>query len=60
QGTSGTAEGVVLICSSSVPCDGVELNNIDLTFNGAPTVAKCTNVKPIVTGKAPACQAPAA
>ncbi|PNY02007.1 polygalacturonase-like protein [Trifolium pratense] len=60
QGTSGTAEGVVLIYSSSVPCDGVELNNIDLTFNGAPTVAKCTNVKPIVTGKPPACQAPAA
>ncbi|PNY10219.1 polygalacturonase-like protein, partial [Trifolium pratense] len=60
KGTSGTAEGVVLICSSSVPCDGVELNNVDLTFNGTPTVAKCTNVKPIVTGKAPACQAPAA
>ncbi|MCI62885.1 polygalactorunase PG11, partial [Trifolium medium] len=60
QGTSGTAEGVVLICSAGVPCDGVELNNVDLTFNGAPTVAKCSNVKPTVVGKAPACQAPGA
>ncbi|AES65910.1 Polygalacturonase [Medicago truncatula] len=60
KGTSGTAEGVVLICSSAVPCDGVELNNVDLKFNGAPTTAKCTNVKPIVTGTAPVCQAPGA
>ncbi|WJX67528.1 galacturonan 1,4-alpha-galacturonidase [Trifolium repens] len=63
QGTSGTAEGVTFICSSGVPCDGVELNNVDLTFNGTAAVAKCVNVKPIVTGKAPACSsapAPAA
>lgn len=57
QGTSGTPEGVVLICSSGVPCDVVELNNVDLKFNGAPAVAKCSNVKPLVTGKAPACKA---
>ncbi|CAK8534339.1 unnamed protein product [Lathyrus sativus] len=57
KGTSGIAEGAILICSSGVPCDGVELNNIDLTFNGAPTVAKCSNVKPLVTGIAPACGA---
>jgi galacturan 1,4-alpha-galacturonidase len=38
----------------------VELNNVDFTFNGAPAVAKCSNAKPIVTGKAPACQAPGA
>ncbi|XP_058727655.1 polygalacturonase-like [Vicia villosa] len=59
KGTSGTSEGVIIICSSGVPCDGVELNNVDLTFNGAPAVAKCSNVKPIVTGKAPICGAPA-
>ncbi|KAI5428732.1 polygalacturonase [Lathyrus oleraceus] len=57
HGTSKTPEGVIFICSSGVPCDEVELNNIDLTFNGAPTKAKCSNVRPIVIGKAPACQA---
>ncbi|WJX67526.1 galacturonan 1,4-alpha-galacturonidase [Trifolium repens] len=60
KGTSGTAEGVTFICSAGVPCEGVELNNVDLTFNGAPAVAKCSNVKPTVIGKAPACQAPGA
>ena len=57
HGTSKTPEGVILVCSRGVPCEGVELNNIDLTFNGAPAKAKCSNVKPIVIGKAPACQA---
>lgn len=51
---------MVLICSSGVPCDGVELNNVGLTFNGKPAIAKCSNVKPLVTGTAPACQAPGA
>ncbi|AES65907.1 putative polygalacturonase [Medicago truncatula] len=60
QGTSGAPEGVVLVCSSAVPCDGVELNNVDVKFNGKPAIAKCSNVKPTVTGTAPACQAPGA
>ncbi|CAL5186746.1 unnamed protein product [Lathyrus oleraceus] len=55
KGTSGTAEGVTIICSSGVPCEGVELNNVDLTFNGAPAKAKCSHVKPLVIGKAPIC-----
>ena len=58
QGTSATQEGVILICSSGVPCDTVELNNVDLTFNGAPATAKCANVKPTMTGKTPTCTAP--
>ncbi|XP_061355356.1 polygalacturonase-like [Gastrolobium bilobum] len=57
KGTSGTPEGVVLICSSGNPCEGVELSNVDLTFNGAPATAKCANVKPVITGKAPTCAA---
>ncbi|MED6194099.1 hypothetical protein PIB30_025346 [Stylosanthes scabra] len=55
KGTSGTPDGVVLTCSSGVPCEGVELGNIDLTFNGAKATAKCSNVKPTLTGTAPAC-----
>ena len=51
---------MVLICSSGVPCDAVELNNVDIKFNGKPAIAKCSNVKPLVTGRAPACQAPGA
>ena len=60
QGTSATQEGVILICSSGVPCDTVELNNVDLTFNGAPATAKCANVKPSMTGKTPTCTTPGA
>ena len=56
HGTSGTPEGVIFTCSSGVPCEQVELNNIDLNFNGAPAQAKCANVKPTVVGKAPTCQ----
>lgn len=57
KGTSATPEGVILICSSGVPCEGVELSDIALKFNGADAKAKCANVKPIIQGTAPACAA---
>ncbi|KAK7258348.1 hypothetical protein RIF29_23921 [Crotalaria pallida] len=57
KGTSATKEGVKLICSKSVPCEGVELSDISLTYNGAPAIASCSNVSPKVTGKAPQCTA---
>ncbi|XP_028803144.1 polygalacturonase-like [Neltuma alba] len=57
RGTSGTKEGVILICSAGVPCENVNLSNVQLTFNGSEVVAKCSNAKPIVTGVAPACEA---
>ncbi|KAH1153494.1 hypothetical protein GYH30_049228 [Glycine max] len=44
---SATQEGVVLICSSSVPCKDVMLSDIDLKFNGTIAAAKLANVKPI-------------
>lgn len=55
RGTSATQEGIVLICSSGIPCESVELTDIDLSFNGAIATAKCANVKPTIQGKAPSC-----
>ena len=55
KGTSATKEGIILACSSGVPCEGVEIDDVTLTYNGAPVTATCTNVKPTITGKAPAC-----
>ncbi|KAJ1410832.1 Pectin lyase fold/virulence factor [Sesbania bispinosa] len=55
KGTSKSKEAVILNCRKGVPCEGVELSDVSLTFNGAPTIAKCVNVKPVITGKAPSC-----
>ncbi|KAF7807657.1 polygalacturonase-like [Senna tora] len=55
KATSATPDGVKLICSSGVPCEDAKLSGIDLTFNGAPTTAKCAHVKPVIIGKAPSC-----
>ncbi|XP_019176432.1 PREDICTED: polygalacturonase-like [Ipomoea nil] len=50
KGTSATKETVILACSSGVPCEDVEIGEIDLTFKGgAKTI--CSNVKPKLTGK---------
>ncbi|KAL0540576.1 hypothetical protein IC582_020584 [Cucumis melo] len=63
RGTSGNAAAVTLVCSSSNPCDGVELADIDLTYSGSegPITSRCANVKPTVSGKQnpPACTSPA-
>ncbi|KAF7806934.1 polygalacturonase-like [Senna tora] len=48
KGTSASPIGVTLVCSSGVPCERTQLSDIDLTFNGAPTTAKCVNVRPII------------
>ncbi|KAL9317629.1 hypothetical protein ACSQ67_014146 [Phaseolus vulgaris] len=54
KGTSATKEGIILACSSGVPCEGVEIGDVTLTYNGGPIIAKCSNVKPTITRKAPA------
>ncbi|CAN0902586.1 PG1 [Linum grandiflorum] len=50
KGTSKTKEVVQLICSSALPCENVQMCDVDITFNGGKGQAVCENVKPIVSG----------
>eukprot|EP00257_Ricinus_communis_P027177 XP_025014591.1 exopolygalacturonase-like [Ricinus communis] len=53
KGSSATVIAVQLNCSSSVPCEKVELADINLTYNGieGPPKSKCANIKPKLTEK---------
>nr|GLL30267.1 polygalacturonase-like [Ipomoea trifida] len=51
KGTSATEEAVILACSSGVPCEGVDIGEINLTFKGGAAKSVCSNVKPTLTGK---------
>ncbi|KAG8647622.1 hypothetical protein MANES_09G089222v8 [Manihot esculenta] len=55
KGTSATALTVQLIYSSGIPCEKVELANIDLTYSGpkGPAKSECIDVKPTILGKIP-------
>ncbi|KAK4275865.1 hypothetical protein QN277_018879 [Acacia crassicarpa] len=55
KGTSTTKKGMILICSSGVPCEEVKLANINLRFQGTPATATCKNIKPQVFGNVPIC-----
>ncbi|WRX10186.1 Glycoside hydrolase [Theobroma cacao] len=63
RGTSSTQQAVKLICSSGLPCEGVELADIDITYSGpeGPATSQCTNVSPKLSGKQnpSACSSPA-
>ncbi|OMO68484.1 Glycoside hydrolase, family 28 [Corchorus capsularis] len=52
RGTSATKEVIRLVCSKGYPCQGVELADIDLKFQGhdGPGVSECSNVSPKLSG----------
>jgi len=53
KGTSATPVAVSFVCSKTVPCENVEVGNIDLVYRGKQGLisTKCTNVKPTFVGK---------
>ncbi|KAL6200557.1 hypothetical protein ACLB2K_030338 [Fragaria x ananassa] len=59
RGSSATPIAVNLACSPSVPCQDVELEDVDLTYNGDKGLlsSQCINVRPRITrvAKALAC-----
>ncbi|KAI9076944.1 hypothetical protein K1719_041106 [Acacia pycnantha] len=55
RGTSTTKEGMILVCSSGVPCEEVKLTNINLRFQGTLATATCKNIKPQIFGNVPIC-----
>ncbi|CAI9106034.1 OLC1v1005089C1 [Oldenlandia corymbosa var. corymbosa] len=50
-GTSSTPVAVNLVCSSTFPCQGVEIGNIDLKFKGGAAQFVCSNARPAFSGK---------
>ncbi|KAM3696262.1 hypothetical protein ACB098_06G025900 [Castanea mollissima] len=52
-GTSSSKIAVAFDCSKSKPCKNIELNNINLTYNGAggPATSLCSNAKGIAIGQ---------
>ncbi|KAL3520668.1 hypothetical protein ACH5RR_018817 [Cinchona calisaya] len=62
-GTSATPVAVSLVCSKSIPCNGVVIGDIDLAYNGnhGNISTNCANVRPTLVGKQnpPVCANPA-
>ncbi|XP_062153707.1 exopolygalacturonase-like [Alnus glutinosa] len=52
KGTSRTKNAVEIICSKALPCQKVELRDIDLKYNGkdGPATSRCAHVTPLIGG----------
>ncbi|XP_010536243.1 PREDICTED: exopolygalacturonase-like [Tarenaya hassleriana] len=53
HGTSSTQMAMKLACSSGVPCENVEISDIDIKYTGSDgdSMSDCTNVSPKIFGK---------
>ncbi|WRX12129.1 Glycoside hydrolase [Theobroma cacao] len=53
RGTSATQVAVKLACSSGIPCENVEIGDINLSYIGTegPATSLCSNVKPTIAGR---------
>ncbi|XP_050387061.1 exopolygalacturonase-like [Argentina anserina] len=54
RGTSSTPLAVKIACAKGLPCEKVEMSDIDLQYNGneGSITSQCSNVKPTITGVA--------
>ncbi|KAF8083043.1 hypothetical protein N665_0794s0004 [Sinapis alba] len=52
RGTSGNKDAVKLLCSKGLPCENVEIGDINIEYKGAdgPPTFECTNVTPKLVG----------
>ncbi|KAL3537443.1 hypothetical protein ACH5RR_000809 [Cinchona calisaya] len=44
KGTSALEKGIIFNCSETFPCEGVRMQNIELTHNGQSSEASCANI----------------
>ncbi|KAI3440936.1 uncharacterized protein J3R85_002969 [Psidium guajava] len=53
RGTSASQVAVKIACSKLVPCDNVEIADIDLAYHGpeGPALSECSNVRPLISGR---------
>jgi len=49
-GTSSSETAIIMACSKRVPCEGVKIENIKLSFREKPAQAFCENIKGIAIG----------
>lgn len=50
RGTSAEEEAVVLKCSRSSPCFGIDFEDVNLTYNDGAVVSRCENIANVTSG----------
>ncbi|KAF8019026.1 hypothetical protein BT93_H3797 [Corymbia citriodora subsp. variegata] len=62
RGTSASKVAVKIACSKRIPCENVEIADINLVYRGpdGPATSECSNVSPLISGvqNPPACAKP--